>query len=182
MFVLSRATAVETFTPSALPNFIAIPASIPATSPFAQLLLTVAFAYSSCPRRGSPRAMVAAWFIPCHYVLLDAVCDPGAESLARLVSVARTVQGLRCLTISPLSGECPHRAAHQYLQTNTATSLLPASIDIESAFPNANHFGANYRIQLLSLHLATFPHPAALAAELEYGWLTKPYPEGFPPS
>ena len=33
-------------------------------------------------------------------------------------------------------------------------SLLPASIDRESAFPNT-YFGANYRIQRLTLHLAT---------------------------
>jgi hypothetical protein len=45
MFVLSLATAVEAFTPSALPDFIAIPASIPVTR---HLLgsLSVAFAYS----------------------------------------------------------------------------------------------------------------------------------------
>jgi len=34
-----------------------------------------------------------------------------------------------------------------------AVSLLPASMARESAFPN-DHFGADYRIQLLSLHLA----------------------------
>jgi hypothetical protein len=40
----------------------------------------------------------------------------------------------------------------------TAVSLLPASIGKESAFPN-DHFGADYRIQLLSLHLANLSSP-----------------------
>lgn len=39
------------------------------------------------------------------------------------------------------------------LPSFTAVSLLPASIAKESAFPNY-HFGADYRIQLPSLHLA----------------------------
>ena len=44
-------------------------------------------------------------------------------------------------------------------------------------------FGANYRIQLLSLHLATFPPPSALwPQDSNTGRLTRPFPEGFPPS
>ena len=33
------------------------------------------------------RALVAAWLLLCHYVLLDAVCDPGEGTTARLVAV-----------------------------------------------------------------------------------------------
>ncbi len=40
----------------------------------------------------------------------------------------------------------------------SAVSLSPASKAKESAFPN-DHFGATYRIQLLSLHLANLSGP-----------------------
>jgi hypothetical protein len=72
------------------------------------------------------------------------------------------------------------------------------------------HFGANYRIQRPTFHLATFPQlrgsqlafrrrvsmltlsivswvPSYTLASLTHfdenmGWLTRPFPEGFPPS
>lgn len=84
-------------------------------------------------------------------------------------------------------------------------SLLPASIAKDSAFPN-NYFGANYRIQRLTLHLATSSqlrfHPSTLGVEFptltlsvvrrvpsysmasrlhfaeNTGWMTSPYPDG----
>jgi hypothetical protein len=49
--------------------------------------------------------------------------------------------------------------------------LLPVSIAKASATHNWT-FEATYRIQLLSLHLATFPPPATLAAGFGYGRLT----------
>jgi hypothetical protein len=50
------------------------------------------------------------------------------------------------------------------------------------SLPNEN-FGANYRIQPLSF--TSQPFLTALRynpSRFEYGWLTRPYPEGFPPS
>lgn len=84
-------------------------------------------------------------------------------------------------------------------------SLLPASVAKDSAFPNT-YFGANHRIQRLTLHLATSPqlrfHPSTVGVEFptltlsvvrrvpsysfasglyfdeNTGWLTNPYPGG----
>ena len=46
-------------------------------------------------------------------MLLDAVCDPGSGGSRSSCKIPVAVQSLRCLAVSPLSGECLHRAAHQ---------------------------------------------------------------------
>jgi len=77
MFARSRAITVAAFTPSALPDFFAIPAAIPGRQPSVSLLFTVVLTYSTrsdC----EPRAFRPAWLILYHHVLLDAVYDPGA--------------------------------------------------------------------------------------------------------
>ena len=56
---------------------------------------------------------MAAWLILHHCVLLDAVCDPGSGGSRSSCKIPVAVQSLRCLAVSPLSGECLHRAAHQ---------------------------------------------------------------------
>ena len=76
MFVLPLSLAVGTFTPSALPDFIAIPVPIPRL----HLLLSslsVAFAYSIPLRLKRSRVVRRAWLLVSLVVLLDAVCDPG---------------------------------------------------------------------------------------------------------
>ena len=107
---------------------------------------------------------MTAWLIPCHAGLLDAVCDPGGGDPARLAIAFALYRASDVATVSPLSGECPHRAAHQRFCV-AAVSLLPASVAKESAFPN-NHFGADYRIQLPGFTSQTSLHPTALAAVL----------------
>ncbi len=86
--------------------------------------------------------------------------------------------------------------------------LLLASFCTASAIPNERHFGAYYRIQRLTLHLATFQvgllscHlrnrvskrtlsivrwvpscsiASRVSGQLDTGWLTRPFPKGFPP-
>ena len=117
------------------------------------------------------RAKVAAWLILRHNVLLDAVCDPGGGGSRSSCKSPVTVQSLRCLPVSPLSGECPHRSAHQFNPSLAATAPVACVNSQSFGHPNVT-FEATCRIQLLSLHLATFPPPAALAAGLEYGRLT----------
>jgi hypothetical protein len=80
-------------------------------------------------------------------------------------------KGLRCLAVSPLSGECLHRAAHN-LDSSLAATASFACVHRHSFGHSNVTFEALYRIQLLSLHLATFPPPTALAAGSGYGRLT----------
>ena len=70
------------------------------------------------------RARVAAWLILHHCVLLDAVCDPGSGGSRSSCKSPVAVQGLRCPAVSPLSGECPHRAAHQLNPSLAATASV----------------------------------------------------------
>ena len=114
---------------------------------------------------------MAAWLILHHHVLLGAVCDPGSGGSRSSCKSPVAVQSLRSPAVSPLSGECLHRAAHQLIPSLAATASV-ACVDSQG-FGHSNWtFEATYRIQLLSLHLATFPPPAALAAGLGYGRLT----------
>ena len=153
MFVLSLSTAVEAFTPSALPDFIAMPASIPATRHLLGSLSRLPSHTRSCSNVAKPRANVTAWLILCHCVLLDAVCDPGAGTLLVLQRPFSLYRASDVATVSPLSGECPHRAAHQCSLPLPRCPYCLRLVAKDSAFPY-NHFGATYRIQLLSLHLA----------------------------
>ncbi len=84
MFARSRAKAVVAFTPPALPGFFAIPASIPPPVPSVSLPLKVALTYSVVFSRRPQELLWRAWLIPNHCLLLDAVCDPGAEWRTRL--------------------------------------------------------------------------------------------------
>ena len=79
MFVHPRLNTVAVFTPSALPDFFARPTAIPYQLSFVALLLTVVAAYS-VPFQPQAKNCLAAWFVPTHRVLLDAVCDPDAVS------------------------------------------------------------------------------------------------------
>ena len=108
---------------------------------------------------------------PWSSLLLDAVCDPGSGGSRSSCKSPATVKGLRCPAVSPLSGECLHRAAH-YLSLSLAATASVACVDSHSFGHSNLTFEATYRIQLLSLHLATFPPPATLAAGLGYGRLT----------
>ena len=114
---------------------------------------------------------MAAWLILHHCVLLDAVCDPGSGGSRSSCKSPVPVQGLRCPAVSPLSGECPHRAAHQ-LNPSLAATASVACVTSHCFGHSKCTFEATYRIQLLSLHLATFPPPATLAAGFGYGRLT----------
>jgi len=81
MFVLSLTTAVEAFAPPALPDFVAIPASIPVTRHLLSSLPRLLLHTHPGSNVARSRAEVTAWLIPCHNVLLDAVSDPGAGTL-----------------------------------------------------------------------------------------------------
>jgi hypothetical protein len=85
MFLLSRSSAVGSFTPPALPGFFAIPVPIPCEWPFVVLRVIVVSTYSAWLSLPCQEPSSLAWFILRLYVLLDAVCDPGAESGSRLL-------------------------------------------------------------------------------------------------
>src|SRR5437773_8411892 len=122
MFARLRSKTVEAFTPSALPDFSAIPASIPShpssvSPPFhSWSVILGAFQISS------PRTLVAASFVHAHLCCSMPSATP--EQDQSLVS--------------------------------TATALLPASQAIASACSTAG-FRGFFRIQRLTLHLATSP-------------------------
>lgn len=110
-------------------------------------------------------------YSPSQCVLLDAVCDPGSGGSRSSCKSPVAVQSLRCPSVSPLSGECLHRAAHQLYPPLAATASV-ACVSSHCFGHSKLTFEATYRIQLLSLHLATFPPPATLAAGFGYGRLT----------
>jgi hypothetical protein len=68
----------------ALPGFIAIPAPDPRPVSFASLPITVGAAYSAGFSFPAKNLLWPAWLVLVHYVLLDAVCDPEAGTVARL--------------------------------------------------------------------------------------------------
>ena len=114
---------------------------------------------------------MAAWLILHHHVLLDAVCDPGSGGSR---SSCKSPVAVRACDARPF---LPFQVSVSIEQPISSTlllpllPLLPASIAKASATHNWT-FEATYRIQLLSLHLATFPLPATLAAGFGYGRLT----------
>ena len=123
MFARLRSKTVEAFTPSALPDFSAIPASIPSHPSFVSppfhswsvILVQVIFLAKNVSGR-----LVR----PCSPLLLDAVCDPGAE-VSR--SSLNATPSFACVS--------SHRIGSALLRV----------------------FEAYYRIQRLTLHLATSP-------------------------
>jgi hypothetical protein len=73
---------VEAFTPSALPDFLVNPASIPAPVVFCPApvaLLRHPHQLSDSASKNSQ----CAWFVLRHVLLLDAVCDPGVGTVSR---------------------------------------------------------------------------------------------------
>jgi len=101
----------------------------------------------------------------------DAVRDPGTGGSRSSCKSPVAVQGLRCPAVSPLSGEYAHRAAHQPNPSLAATASV-ACVKSHCFGHSKSTFEATYRIQLPSLHLATFPPPATLAVGFGYGRLT----------
>jgi len=171
MFAPSLATAVGVFAPAALPAFSAIPTPIPATPPFARLPFgrQPILDPSQIPSDQELKWLPGLFSITLCCSMPSAT--PGVEALARPANVRSCFQGLRCLAVSPLPGECLHRAAH----CPNPSFAAPASVACvySHSFGHSNWtFEATYRIQLLSLHLATFPPPATLAAGFGYGRLT----------
>ncbi len=73
---------MEAFTPSALPDFFVIPASIPTPVVFCRA--PVALLRHTHQRSDSAsKNSQCAWFVLCHVLLLDAVCDPGVGIVSR---------------------------------------------------------------------------------------------------
>lgn len=122
MFALPLPTAVGAFAPSALPDFYAIPTPIPNHPPFAQLPQRSLSHTRPTANVDGPRAVVAAWLILRHRVLLGAVCDPGGGGSRSSCKSRVPGQCLRCLAVSPFSGECLHRPALQLIPPLTATA------------------------------------------------------------
>ena len=143
MFAHSQSNVVEAFTPSALPDFFATPASI--------------------PDRGSlPRSLFGLLWHTCR------------GSLPLKTLPIRLVRSL-----SPCVARCRLRPRGEGLITRLSAIAPVACVSCESfGLPNFGSFGATYRIQLLSLHLATAPPLLAL----DSGSLTKLFPVAFPPT
>ena len=82
MFVRSQAVPVEAFAPSALPDFSAIPASIPTPVALCRTPVTLP---RHTHRLSDPtgKSFRCAWFVLDPVWLLDAVCDPGVGTGSR---------------------------------------------------------------------------------------------------
>ena len=82
MFVRSQAVPVEAFAPSALPDFSANPASIPAPVALCRTPVTLP---RHTHRLSDPtgKSFRCAWFVLDPVWLLDAVCDPGVGTGSR---------------------------------------------------------------------------------------------------
>jgi|SRR5580704_11612073 hypothetical protein len=175
MFVRSRLKTVAAFAPPALPGFFA-PGLHPRSGSFAVLLFKVGPAYS-------------APLSPSAKNLSD---QPGSFTFT--------------LCCSMLSAT-PERGVQRLSYRAVPFRLRPS----QRFWPAQIHhdFGANYQIQRLTLHLATSAQlrvsQSALGAEfpllalsiasrvpscsladlthfdLHSGWLTTPFPEGYPP-
>ena len=171
MFALPLTSAVEVFAPAALPAFSAIPTSIPATSPSVQLpsRCRLILDLSQIPIDQELQWLPGLFSVTVCCSMPSAT--PGVEALARHAKSPVAVQSLRCPAVSPLSDECLHRAAHQLNPSLAATASVACVYSHSFGHSNLT-FEATYRIQHLSLHLATFPPPATPAAGLGYGRLT----------
>src|SRR5262245_41892784 len=134
MFVLSLPLVWVTFTPSALPDFIAIPVPIPRLLLFAPLPF-------GCFRILDPSRQKDQ----------ESFGEPGCLSVSLCCSMPSVTPGSEQLLVS-------------------IASAPAACVRLQSIGPPIVSFGANYRIQLLSLHLATFPLPRVnLLPDLDTG-------------
>ena len=174
MFVLQRSIAVRAFTPSALPDFFAIPALIPSQLPSVGLPLKVALPYSALLLHSSQELLLA-----CLVASTSPCCSmPSATPRWSQVLVS----------IAPVSVACIpcHGLGHP-----------------------TGYFGANYRIQRLTLHLRNLSStpwffvcfrsrvsvlsfsflrrvPCYSMTRITHfdedtGWLTTPFPRGLSP-
>ena len=171
MYVLPRATAVGVFAPAALPAFSAMPTPIPAI-------------------RRLPSSPSGCWpILDPSQISIDQELEwlPGLFSITMCCSMPSATPGVEALArhakVRSLYRACdarpflPFRASVPIEQPISSTiplpllPLLPASIATASATPiGLSRLRTGY--QLLSLHLATFPPPATLAAGFGYGRLT----------
>ena len=144
MFALSQFNVVETFAPSALPDFFAIPVSIPRSWFFTSL------PFSGC------------------FGILAAVRFRRKNPPIRLVR-----------SLSQCVARCRRRPRGRDRSLVFSAIAPVACFSCEGfGLPIFGSFGANYRIQLLSLHLAT--SPPLLASDS--GSSTILFPVGFPPT
>lgn len=171
MFVPPLATAVAVFAPAALPAFSAIPTPIPAPPPFARLPFGCRRILdpSQIPSDQEPKWLPGLFPITMCCSMPSAT--PGVKALARPANVRSRPRACDAWPFLPF------RASVSIEQPTTSTfyspllPLLPASYSHSFGHSNLT-FEATYRIQLLSLHLATFPLPATFAAGFGYGRLT----------
>ena len=141
---------------------------------FAALLLTVVAAYST---RFQHRAKVclAAWFVPTHRVLLDAVCDPGAvskySSLAPLLLLPAAFSRALARTNLLYNGA--------YYQIQRLTLHLAASVQLR-----ASPVTLAPEFPLLSLSIDSRVPSCRIVAVTHFDehtrWLTTPFFEGLP--
>lgn len=172
MFVRSRSIAVRPFTPSALPDFFAIPVLIPGLLPSVGLPFMVAFHTQSLSP--GPRASLARL----------------AASTSPCCSMPSATPG-RCQPLVSIAAD--HCCLHP----------LPRP------WPSYCYFGANYRIQRLTLHLRnlsltpwffvrfrcrvsvptlsivgrvpSYSIARSTRFDKDTGWLTTPFPRGLSP-
>ena len=86
MFARLRSKTVEAFTPSALPDFSAIPASIPSHPSFVSPPFHSWSVILGQVQISSPRTLVAAWFVHAHLCCSMPSATPERELVARLLT------------------------------------------------------------------------------------------------
>ena len=118
--------AVGTFTPSALPDFIAKPVPFPDPWPFVWLPVTVAIHTRPLSDLGAKNLPGSAWLVVDPYVLLDAVGDPGAEGLLSVVASLLLSAGVAKPSTSPnvLSGLLTGFSFYRFTSQPFLRSLL----------------------------------------------------------
>ena len=174
MFARLRSKTVEAFTPSALPDFSAIPASIPSypssvSPPFHSWSVILGQIQISSAKNVSGRLVR-----PCSPLLLDAVCDPGAGSVARLYrdcSVACVSSHSFGLLHCGFSGLFP----------DSASNASPRNLSSTPWF----FVRFRCRVSVLSLSIKrrvpTYSMARITHFDQNTGWLTRPFPRGFAP-
>ncbi len=172
MFLRSRSTAVGAFTPPALPGFLAIPAPIPKTSgPLSSSGLPCHDILGPL-RSPDQEPSSLAWLIRWLNVLLDAVCDPGAEAGSCLWRAC-----LCCLR--PLARHLPTRLLISGLTTRFSVSRFTSQPFFVAA--DSRTLGVEFPSLTLSVVRRVPNYSLVLpSASTRYGMADQAFPGGIP--
>ena len=175
MFVHPRVKTVAAFAPRHYPASSLFRPPIPSQTLFCRPPSYSCATYSALSQLDAKNRM-AAWLVPVHNVLLDAVCDPG--TVGKYSSFAHLLLLPASFTTALARPNLLYNGANYQIQR--LTLHLAASVQLHVSPAHLSR-----RVSALALSIASRVPSCCIAVVTHFdehtGWLTTPFLGGYPP-